>query len=187
MTATDTQPNPIIDPEAPDHFEEFDDESWLASVHPKGMRVRLPLAALTLALAVAIGLWAGAKLEAGQNPTTTAAAFSRAAAGGGGATGATGTGATSGAGTTAGGGVKTRGGLSGTVASVQGSTIQLTTTTGSTVTVTLLPSTTITRTAAAAPTDITAGETITVRGATGTDGNTAAQAVAIVPAATSGG
>jgi hypothetical protein len=70
---------------------------------------------------------------------------------------------------------------------VQGSTIQLTTSTGGTVTITLLPSTTITRTAAAAPTDITAGETITVRGATGADGTTTAQSVAIVPATTTGG
>jgi hypothetical protein len=70
---------------------------------------------------------------------------------------------------------------------VQGTTIQLTTSTGATVTVTLLPSTTITRTAAAAPTDITPGETITVRGTTGADGTTNAQSLAIVPATTTGG
>jgi hypothetical protein len=185
MSLTETQPTPTIEAGEPDEFEEFDDQSWLTTAHPKGMRVRLPLAALTLGVAVALGLWGGAKLEAGQNPPG-AASFSRAAGTG------RGTGAPSGAGTaTAGaattGGTGARGGLSGTVASVQGTHIQLTTGTGSVVTVTLLPSTTITRTASAAPTDITAGETITVRGQTGTDGNTTAQAVAIVPAPTTGG
>jgi hypothetical protein len=65
---------------------------------------------------------------------------------------------------------------------VQGSQIQITTSTGSTVTVNLLPSTTLARTAIAAPSDLTAGETITVRGQTGADGTTTAQAVTIVPA-----
>jgi hypothetical protein len=69
------------------------------------------------------------------------------------------------------------------VASVQGSQIKLTTSTGSTVTVNLLPSTTVSRTAAASPGDIATGERITVRGQTGSDGSTTAQAVAIVPAA----
>lgn len=172
MTVTDTSP---VEAAASDEVDELDDESWLASSRPKGMRVRLPLAALTLALAVVLGLWGGAKLEAGQSPTTVAAAVNGAG------------GAGRGGGAFGGAGNPTAGGLSGTVGSVQGSTIKLTTNSGSTVTVTLLPSTTITRTAAAAPTDITAGETITVRGQTGADGATTAQTVAIVPAATAGG
>jgi hypothetical protein len=174
MTITDTQP---IDGEASDEFDEFDDESWLASSHPKGMRVRMPLAALAFGVVLAFGLWGGAKLQASQNPAPATAPI---AAGGAGRGGGAGTGA-------GGGGNGAGGGLTGTVASVQGTTIQVKTANGSTVTVTLLPSTTITRTAAAPPTDITAGETISVRGQTGSNGTTTAQSVAIVPASTTGG
>jgi hypothetical protein len=178
MSVTDTQP---IERAASDELDEYDDESWLASSHPKGVRVRMPLAALSLGVVLALGLWGGAELQANQNPTAVATAATAAnRAGGAGRGGGAGN-------ATAGGGAGIGGGLTGTVASVQGSTIQLTTTSGSTVTVTLLPSTTISRTAAAAPTDITAGETITVRGQTGSDGTTTAQTVAIVPATTTGG
>jgi hypothetical protein len=166
MTVTDTS---RVEAQAFDNPDESDDESWLASSQPKGMRVRVPLAVLTLALAVILGMWGGAKLEARQNPATvTATATATSAGRAGGAFG--------------GGGNAAPGGLTGTVASVEGSTIKLTTTGGSTVTITLLPSTAITRTAAAATTDITAGETITVRGPTGADGSTTAQTVVIVPA-----
>jgi hypothetical protein len=176
MTVTDTEP---IDAARSDELDDVDDESWLSTSQAKGIRVRMPLAALMLGLVLAIGLWGGAELQANQNPT----AATTAAVPGGGA----GRGGGGGGGGAGGGGAGAGGGLSGTVASVQGSTIQLTTSTGGTVTITLLPSTTITRTAAAAPTDITAGETITVRGATGADGTTTAQSVAIVPATTTGG
>jgi hypothetical protein len=134
------------------------------------------MAALLLGLAVVLGVWGGAKLEAGQNTAAAATAAPGFAAGG--RAGAGGAGAGGAGGATGGGG-----GLSGTVASVQGSQIELTTSTGSTVTVNLLPSTTVSRTAAASPSDITTGETITVRGQTGSDGTTTAQAVAVVPAA----
>ena len=177
MAVTDSQ---TAEAEASDErgeFNDFDDDSWLASSHPKGVRVRMPLAALTLGLALVLGLWGGAKLQASQNPAPVTAAATRAggAGRGGGAPGGTGNATAVG------------GGLSGTVASVRGNQIQLTTSNGSTVTVSLLPSTSISRTAAAPPTDITAGETITVRGQTGADGTTTAQTVAIVPASTTGG
>jgi hypothetical protein len=175
MSVIDTQPT---EPGALDEFDELDDESWLASSHPKGLRVRLPLAALTLGLVLALGLWGGAELQASQNPAAATAAAPAGGAGRGG--GGLGGGANANAGGAG-------GALTGTVASVQGSTIQLTMANGTTVTVTLLPSTAVTRTAAAAPTDITAGETITVRGQTGSNGSTTAQTVAIVPAATAGG
>jgi hypothetical protein len=176
MSVTDTS-----SVEAFDELDGYDDESWLASSHPRGVRVRIPLAALTLGLVLALGLWGGASLQASQNSAAVPAAAGAFPAGGAGRGGG------GGAGNATGGGAGAGGGLTGTVASVQGSTIQLTTSAGGTVTVTLLPSTTITRTAAAAPTDITAGETITVRGATGSDGTTGAQSVAIVPATTTGG
>jgi hypothetical protein len=178
MSVTDTPP---VEAEASDELDELEDESWLASSRPKGVRVRMPLAALTLGLVLALGLWGGATLQAAQTPAGTAATAGAFPAGGAGRGGG------GGAANAGGGGAGAGGGLSGTVASVQGSTIQLTTGTGATVTITLLPSTAITRTAAAAPTDITAGETITVRGATGADGTTTAQSVAIVPASTTGG
>ncbi|MCU1462059.1 MAG: hypothetical protein JWO37_2134 [Acidimicrobiales bacterium] len=182
MIPTDTEHLPSVEAEAPDEpeLDEVEDDSWLAATQARGMRVRLPLAALTLGIVAALGLWGGAKLEAAQNPAATATSARAAATG-------RGTGATAGAGTGATGGTGARGGLSGTVTSVHGTQIQLTTSTGSIVTVNLLPSTTVTRTASAAPTDITAGETITVRGQTGSDGSTTAQNVAIVPATTTGG
>ena len=176
MTVTDYRP-PVPDAGESDDFETTDDESWLAATTPKGVRVRLPMAALVLALAVVLGIWGGAKLEAGQSSTAATGAAAGLAAGGRFGAGG-GAGGTAGA---AGGGAG--GGLTGTVASVQGSQIKLTTSTGSTVTVNLLPSTAVSRTAAATPTDITTGETITVRGQTGNNGSTTAQAVTIVPAA----
>src|SRR5690242_2560637 len=69
MSVTDTQ---RADGKASDELDEFDDESWLASTKPKGMRVRLPLAALTLGLALAIGVWSGAELQANQTPAASA-------------------------------------------------------------------------------------------------------------------
>jgi hypothetical protein len=79
MSVTDTEPVQA-EPSAP--YDDLDDESWLASSQPKGVRVRAPLAALVLCLAVALGIWGGATLQASQNSTaTTAAAFT---AGGGG-------------------------------------------------------------------------------------------------------
>jgi hypothetical protein len=155
-----------------DDQDDLDDESWLDTTKQKGFRVRLPFAALALGVAVALGIWGGAKLEAGQNTpiAATAAGALGGAAGRGGA----------GAANTAGG--AGRGGISGTIASVQGSQIQLVTSTGSTVTVNLLPSTAIARTASAPASDLSTGETVTVRGQTGADGNTTAQAVTVVPA-----
>jgi hypothetical protein len=172
MTVIDNEP---IDAAGSDDLDDFDDESWLATSRPKGIRVRMPLAALTIGVVLAIGVWGGAELQASQRPATVATAATQGGGGGRGGGGGAGN-------ANAGGGAGAGGGLSGTVASVQGNTIQVTTSTGATVTVTLLPSTAITRTAAAAPTDITAGETITVRGATGANGTTTAQSVAIVPA-----
>ena len=178
MTVTDHRP-PVLDvDESDDDVEAIEDESWLAAATPKGVRVRLPMAALLLGLAVVLGVWGGAKLEAAQS--TPAAAATASAFGAGGRLGGGAAGAGPGS---AGVAIGPGGGLSGTVASVQGSQIKLTTTTGSTVTVNLLPSTTVSRTAAASPGDITTGETITMRGQTGSDGSTTAQAVAIVPAA----
>jgi hypothetical protein len=185
MTDIATQPNPTAELGGQDDHDALDDESWLDTATPKGIHVRAPLAALTLGIALAIGVWGGAKVEASQSSpsaATSTAAAGRAAAGvAGGAGGAPGASGAGGAGGVA------RGGVTGTIASVQGTTIQLTTSTGSTVTVNLLPSTTIARTATATPSDLSAGETITVRGQTGTDGSTTAQAVTIVPATTPGG
>jgi hypothetical protein len=182
MTSTDRQTASTV--EDVYDLDDHDDESWLATTTPNGFRVRTPVAALGLGIAITLGMWAGATLESSQS-TTASAATGNPAGGGRGAAGGTNAGATTAAG--AQGASSARGGLTGTVASVQGSQIQLTTSTGSTVTVTLLPSTTIARTASAAPSDITAGETITVRGQTGADGNTTAQALTIVPAGTAGG
>jgi hypothetical protein len=177
MSSTDTKPNATTDGDVElDDHDELDDESWPASTNRRGFRVRGPAAALGLGIAVGLGMWGGATLQARQTGTTPSSAA--------------GAGRTAFAGTAAGGapGAGARGGgLTGTVASVHGNEIQLTTTTGSTVTVTLLPSTTVARTASAAPSDISAGETVTVRGQTGSDGSTTAQAVTIVPATTTGG
>jgi hypothetical protein len=179
MSTTDTA---RIDEPTLDHvvdvegFDDVDDESWLAASQPKGMRVRLPLAVMTLGLALILGLWGGANLEARQARATVTSAGAATTGPGGGRGGGL-----------AGAGTATAGGLSGTVASVEGSTIMLTTANGSTVRITLLPSTAVTRTAAAASTDIAAGESITVRGQTASDGTTTAQSVAIVPASSAGG
>jgi len=189
MASTDTPATPAVDDVHDDVHgdvhDDLDDESWLATTQPKGFRVRTPLAGVGGVFPVPIGLWGGATIESNHNPNYSAPTRPTAGAGRTAAAGATTAGATTAGGAASGGAA--RGGLSGTVASVQGNQIQLTTGTGSTVTVTLLPSTTIARTASAAASDITAGETITVRGQTGADGNTTAQALTIVPATTAGG
>jgi hypothetical protein len=169
MTVTDdpTTPYPTED--------DLEDESWLATTTPKGLRVRLPLAALALGIALAGGIWGGAVLQAHQQTGITAAGGPGPAGAGAGLTGA-------GAAGGANGGANGRAGTTGTITSVKPGQIQITTVNGSTVIVTMQTTTTITKSSTAAPSDLTAGESVTVRGTTASDGTTTAQSIAVTPA-----
>jgi hypothetical protein len=159
--------------DALDTYPDLDgDDAWPVAGPRSGIRVPVPVAALSLVVVALLGAAGGARLKG------TAAAPSAAAGPGGvasaGAREATGRGAGGPGGAGAPGGA-----VSGTVQSVDGDRVTLTATNGQTVTVTLAEGTTIARTTAGGRADIVAGETLTVRGTTGADGTTAAASITI--------
>ena len=145
-------------------------DEWTATKTGRRLKVPIPAAALVIIAVALLGLWGGAQLK-GSSPanasTSTPATGGRtrngAFAGGGGTGGA--------------GGGAGRGGTIGTVKSVDGNTITITTANGGTATVTIGSSTTVTKSETGSVSDITPGENIVVRGTTGTDGTTTAQSI----------
>lgn len=72
-----------------------------------------------------------------------------------------------------------RGGVSGTVDSVSGNNVTVKTSDGSTKTVTISDSTTITKSQQVSASDLTAGQTVLVMGATNSDGSVTARNITI--------
>jgi hypothetical protein len=148
-------------------------DEWPVRGPAKGIRLRLPLAALAASALVAGGFWGGAAVEKGHASTSGAAAALaarfRGGAAGGFAGGAAGFGSATG-GTTA--------AATGTVSVVDANTLYVLTSSGSLVKVTLGQSTPITRNAKASAVDLRPGDTVVVQGSTGTDGNVTATSVA---------
>ena len=96
-----------------------------------------------------------------------------------------GAGGTGGAGGANGGGFG--GGVAGTIKSINGDTVEISTAQNVT-TVTLSPSTTVMQSVAATSADLQVGQTVTVRGQRDSSGNVAASSIQVVPAgATFGG
>ena len=166
------------------------DEEWVSqSTH--GIRLGLPAAALIAVVLLAGGFWAGSALQKSHSGGTSTgglaglAARFRSAAGAG-ATGAAGTGASRFGGLFAAGAAGAAGTV-GTISVLKGDTLYVDdTATGSIVKVTLTKSTTITRNADAAAIDLRPGDTVTVQGATGSDGAVTATSVsATAPGVTS--
>jgi hypothetical protein len=149
------------------------DDLWLAGPR-KGVRVRVPALLLTVLAVAVFGVWGGAKLQKSIGTTSGSAASA------GAPTGATGPGGQGGTAPTGAPGQGGPGGAtSGTVTSVDGNVVTLTTSSGSTVKVTVGDTTTINRSLSAKVSDITAGQTLMVRGTTGTDGATAATSITV--------
>jgi hypothetical protein len=157
---------------APPEIDDVEDE-WPVRGPAKGIRLRLPLAALAASALVAAGFWGGAAVEKGHASASGAsagpAARFRGGGGGGFAGGAGGFGGATG-GTTA--------AATGTVSVVDGNTLYVLTSSGSLVKVTLGKSTPITRNAKASAVDLRPGDTVVVQGSTGTDGVLTATSVA---------
>ncbi len=72
-------------------------------------------------------------------------------------------------------------GTTGQIKLVDGSNIYITTSDGSTVKVTTTPTSKVTKSAAGAVSDLKTGDTITVQGATGSDGTIAASSISQAP------
>ncbi len=152
------------------------DDQWESAKPTKGVRIPIPAAALVVIAVGLLGLWGGAQLKGSNASATTNAAngngFRRGngefPGGGFGGGGNGGNGANPG-----------RGGTVGTVKSVDGNTITISTPNGGTVTVTVNGSTTVTKTETGSISDVTPGENIIVRGTTGSDGTTTADQITV--------
>jgi hypothetical protein len=156
-------------------------EEWVTQTK-RGIRVGFPAAALLALVLLAGGFWAGAALQKsqGSGSSTLAGVAARLRS-------ALGAGATGGAGSRFGGLFAGGGATVGTISTVDGDTLYVTTSTGSIVRVTLSKSTTITRNADASAVDLRPGDTVTVEGATGARGSLAATSVsATAPGVSSG-
>jgi hypothetical protein len=129
--------------------------------------------------AVGVGSFYGGTVYAAQQASSARTAFLN-GRGGAGGTGGTG----GGAGANGGG---FGGGVAGTIKSINGSTVEISTAQNVT-TVTLSPSTTVMQSVAATTADLQVGQTVTVRGQRDSTGNVAASSIQVVPAgATFGG
>lgn len=168
-----TDPNLPLDAPSgpPPELAEKLDEKWAADGPAKGIRVRVPIAVAVLAVVALLGVFGGAQLKS-SNASASVTATSSGTGPGGGRNRGQFSGAPNGP---RGGG----GATFGTVESVNGDTITLTDQQGNTKTITLTSSTTITKTTTGAPSDITTGQTIVVRGTANSDGSTTATNVAI--------
>jgi len=165
------------------------DDTWaeepLEELPPRPRRrlfAPLPLALLGVLL-LACGFIGGVLVEKGQSTSTSSAgaasglasrfAALRAGSSGGGASGAAGA-ASAFAGGAGGGGA-----TAGSVAYLDGSTLYVTTAEGNTVKVTTSPATTVTKTVKAEVKGIHPGETVTVTGATGSNGAVSAESIRV--------
>lgn len=161
-------------------------DEWPVRGPARGIRLRLPLAALAASVLVAAGFWGGAVVEKGHASTSGAAAALAArfrggagtAAGAGGFRGGAAGGFTGGAGGFGGATGGTTAAATGTVSVVDGNTLYILTSSGSLVKVTLGQSTTVTRNAKASAVDLRPGDTVVVQGSTGTGGNVTATSIA---------
>jgi hypothetical protein len=162
------------------------EEEWVGQT-TSGIRLGLPIACLCAILLVAGGFWVGAVLEkshAGSGTSSLASLAARFRSGlGSGAAGASGASGPAGLGGFPGLG---SGATTGTISTVDGSTLYVETSSGL-VKVTLSKQTTITRNADAAADDLRPGDTVTVQGATGTKGAVAATSMAATASGVSSG
>jgi hypothetical protein len=154
-----------------------EDDVWPTGGPPKGVRVRVPTLVLTGLIVTALGFAGGAQSYKSQHPDA-AVATSAAPAATGRFTGAAPNGAAPAAGAATPAGNRT----TGTVSTVDGSTIYVTTAAGNLVKVTVPDGTTIsvTRTGASAA-DVRPGDAVVITGSTATDGSTQASSIAVNP------
>ena len=123
-------------------------------------------------VAVGVGSFYGGTVYAGQQAAATRAAFLNGRGGTGGGAGG------------AGGGFG--GGVAGTIKSINGNTVQVSTAQNVT-TVTLSASTTVMQSVTATAADLQVGQQVTVRGQRDTAGNVTATSIQVVPAGTTFG
>ena len=129
--------------------------------------------------AVGAGAFYGGTVYAANQASTTRNAFFN-------GRGGTGTGAGAGGGAGANGAGFGGGGVAGTIKSINGNTVEVSTAQNVT-TVTLSAATTVEQTVAAAASDLQVGQTVTVRGTRDSAGNVAATSIQVVPAGTTFG
>jgi hypothetical protein len=174
------------------HPEDLDDE-WPVEAPKRGLRLRIPTAALVGLLILAGGFWGGAVAEkhhsGSSGGTSSLAAALAQRFGANGATGGTGRAGT-GTGAAAGGFLGGAGGGSATagiVTGVQGNTLYVTDASGNLVKVTVGPSVSVTRTASTPLAGLQTGDTVVVSGTKAANGTITATAVRDVAKGTSVG
>ena len=172
--------------------EPTEDDEWPVRGPAKGIRLRLPVAALVTALLVAAGFWGGAIAE--KKPRRLDARARRPGSPHDSGPGAAGGAAAGAAGGFGGGGFRAAAApahtsaAAGTISVVDGNTLYVLTSTGSLVKVTLGQSTAVTRNAKAAADGLRPGDTVVVQGAAGKNGDVTATSVAATgPGVTAGG
>lgn len=171
-------PAPADAPLGPAWDEDTDDE-WPERGPRKGVRMSVPTVVLFALLIGAGGIWGGAALQRSHGTTSTASGASSFASLFSGR-GSSSTGGTIGAGAF---GAAT----TGTVTGVEGSTLYVTNASGTLVKVTVAPSTTVTRNAASSLASLQVGDTVVVRGSTGSNGVVTATSVAATASGVSSG
>jgi hypothetical protein len=159
--------------------EPAEDDEWPVRGPAKGIRLRVPVAALITALLVAAGFWGGAIAEKSHGSSTSNAASALAGRfrAGGGAAGGGGFGGGGFAGG-AGGGAGTTSAATGTLSVIDGNTLYVLTSTGSLVKVSLGQSTAVTRNAKAAADALRPGDSVVIQGAAAKNGDVTATSVA---------
>jgi hypothetical protein len=158
----------------PDIFFEEDDE-WPTHGPSKGIRVRLPAAALLALLIGFGGIWGGAALQRSEGTASVSSAASafaqfrsragRAFAGLGGSAGSVGGGASGSS-------------VSGTLTMINGNTLYITDGNGGIVTVTVHKTTTVTRDASANASALQPGDTVVIEGTKTLKGTISATSIA---------
>jgi hypothetical protein len=156
--------DPSLDP------SETEGDEWAIRGPTHGIRLALPIAGPLAVLLVAAGFWGGAALEKNHGAASTG--------GGGGFAGRTrGSGGPNGFPFGGGSASAASSGTAGTISVVNGDTLYILSSTGALVKVTLSGSTTIVRNADTTTAGLRPGDTVTVQGATGANGDVAASSI----------
>jgi len=182
------QDNALDVPETVDHEPAEDDDQWFDEPREPMRRPRRRLLAplpitLIAVLLVAVGFIVGVQVEKGKTsePSGTAGiAAGIAALRGGSSSTTTGKSAGTSAGAAGFPGAGAAGGLtSGTVADVSGSTLYVTTSEGNTVKVSTSAGTSVSKSSKVEVDSIRPGESVTITGSTGSDGNVSAKSITV--------
>jgi hypothetical protein len=164
--------DPLVGGPAPWEAPTDDGDAWPQRGPRRGIKVSIPTMVMLAVLLAGGGIWGGAALQRGEGTSSGSSSLSSLASLFRGARG-TGTGSTSRTGLGGAFGAAT----AGTVTEVSGSTLYVTNSSGTLVKVTLGPTATVSRTISSSLSGLQVGDTVVVRGTTGSNGTVSATSV----------